>query len=580
MRRVPRLVLWALAGLVAIVMVSMVVDASVYAGKVHKGVTVAGCDLSGLDSEQAKAALAEYIDGAKDRSVTLVHEDKVWELSPDSIGLAIDLDAAVSAAIGATRDANLVVDQARKLRLYFRATDMPLAGSVDQAKLDEWIDKVAAEIDRPAVNASVAVQGSSVEAIPARDGFTVDRPALAEQLVDALCRVGSTELPVPVIVDEAVIRADDCVSAIAQTEKMVSGPLTLTSLQESWTLSAAQIAQLIDFKTESIDGVSTLVPFMSAEKLAPTFKRLSVLMSPTPKDACFAGDDEKAWVVPAVPGRVLKPEETLEAINSAVMKTTERTAEIAVDLTEPDFTTEDAEALGISDLLSVRTTEWVGTKNRQNNVRITTEFIDQGGKRYLAPDEEFSFSDAVGPRTAERGYLLAPGIQPDGELDSELGGGICQVATTLFNSAFFAGLEITERRNHTIYISHYPQGRDAAVTTDEVDLRFVNDTDHYIWIKGESNGIRTTFWIYGTSDGREVTFRNSGIYAQSSPPSLWTRVDPSLPPGKTVVVSEGQPYMKVKITRWTKWPDGTVEEDVFLSVYPKRPKIVRVGPDT
>jgi vancomycin resistance protein YoaR len=301
-------------------------------------------------------------------------------------------------------------------------------------------------------------------------------------------------------------------------------------------------------------------------------------MSTTPVDAYFEGDDEKAWVVPSVPGRVLKQAETAEVLTAAALQTSGRTAEAVVTAREADFTTEEAEAMGIKDCLSVRTTEWIGTRNRQNNVRITTEFINKEGKHYLAPGEEFSFIETVGERTEERGYKMAPGIQPNGQLDDVFGGGICQVATTLFNSAFFAGLKITERRNHTIYISHYPEGRDAAVAGDEVDLKFVNDTDHYIWIRGESDGIETTFWIYGTNDGRKVTFKNSGIMNEGAAPPVEIWSDPSLAPGVTVVKSPGQSYKMIVVTRWITWPDGKVTEEKFTSKYPQRPVIIYAGP--
>jgi vancomycin resistance protein YoaR len=577
-RRTLLVLLWVFFGLAFLVVSSMLIDAVVYANKIHAGVSISGQGMGGLGRDEATAALAKYVDDAQSRAVTLVGEKKTWSVTPASIGAQIDIAATVAAAMGATRDSNLFADQAQKLRLYFGGRDIPLVATVDQAKLDSLIIEVATALDRPAVDAGVSIQGQVIKEIPAQDGLTVDRKALGEQLIQAVSRLESTDLTVPVAVDKPEILAQGSATALTQTKTMVSGPLTLTSVGQKWTFTAAQVAQWIDFRTEVKDGVKTLTPYISAQKLAPTFERLSKEMPTTPVDARIEGDDTKAWVVPAVPGRVLKPEETAAALDAAALKTTGRTAEAVATLTEPEFTTAEAEAMGIKDLLAVRTTEFVGTKNRQNNVRVAVAAIDGEGKRYFAPGEEFSFIKVVGPRSPEQGYKEAFGIQPNGDLDGELGGGICQVATTLFNSVFFAGLKVTERRNHTMYITHYPQGRDAAVTTDEVDLRFVNDTDHHIWIKGESDGITTTFWIYGTSDGREVTFRNSGIYNQGAQPNTWKRVDPSLPTGKTVIVSAGQPRMTIKVTRWITWPDGTKKEDVFVSNYPARPKIVRVGP--
>ena len=130
--------------------------------------------------------------------------------------------------------------------------------------------------------------------------------------------------------------------------------------------------------------------------------------------------------------------------------------------TEPELTTEEAEARGIKDLLASYTTApYAGSANRQVNVRITTEYASNV---MLAPGDVYNFDKQIGPRTAARGYKTAPGIVGPGKLEDVFGGGICQVSTTLFNAVFFAGLEVVERHNHSIYIDHYPKGRDATVT--------------------------------------------------------------------------------------------------------------------
>ena len=564
-------------------MLFILVDAGVYSNEIHAGLTISGQNMSGLTRDEASAALTKYVNEARDRSITLVSKEKTWEVLPESIGVEIDVAGAVSAAMGVTRDSNLFVDLARKLKLYFGGRDIPLGGTVNDANLDAVLDQVAAEIDVPAVDAAVAIEGIAVKEIEAQDGLTVDRDALRDQLTQVLLTLHSTEVPVPIVVDKPDVEADDNAAALTQTKTMVSAPLTLASGEQSWTFSAGQVATFIDFKSEDNNGVSTLVPYISAEKMAEKLERLSELVATPPVDAHFDGDDEKAWVVPAVAGMELDPEETVEALNAAALKSSGRTAQAVVTRKEAEFTTEEAEAMGIKDLLSQRSTSWVGVLNRQHNVRLTTEFVNMDGKCYLAPGEEFSFIETVGPRNKERGYKMAPGIIPDGSLDEVYGGGICQVSTTLFNAVFFAGLDVTERRNHTIFISHYPEGRDATISGQgryAVDLKFVNDTDHYIWIKGESDGIETTFSIYGTDDGREVTFRDSGILNEGPPPAVVTTLDPSLGVGTTVTVSPGQAYKVVIVTRWITWPDGTKNEEKFTSIYPARSMIARVGTAT
>ena len=192
--------------------------------------------------------------------------------------------------------------------------------------------------------------------------------------------------------------------------------------------------------------------------------------------------------------------------------------------------------MGIKDKLSSVTTKYNCPANRRTNVRITTEYATNV---FLAPGEEYDFDKRIGPRTPQRGYKLAPGIGENKKMVMVYGGGICQVSTTMFNAVFFAGLEVTERWNHSLYIDHYPLGRDATVTDSGKNLRFVNDTGHYIWITGTSDGVSTTITIYGTDEGRKVTQKTRG---------------------------RGGSY--VEVTRKVTLPDGSIiHDDKFVSTW-------------
>ena len=164
---------------------------------------------------------------------------------------------------------------------------------------------------------------------------------------------------------------------------------------------------------------------------------------------------------------------TAKIVDAAAGKAAGRSVEVAVATLEPDITTAEAQAETFTDQLSTFTTKYTGSANRQVNVRITTQYATNV---LLAPGQEYNFDKQIGPRTEARGYKLAPGIVGPNTLEDVLGGGICQVSTTMFNAVFFAGLKVTERHNHSIYINHYPKGRDATVTGGGKNLRFVNDT--------------------------------------------------------------------------------------------------------
>jgi vancomycin resistance protein YoaR len=558
----------------------MLIDAGMYNNKIHAGVTIEGQDMSGLTADEAAATLNRQINEASNKPITLVSDAKTWDVKPYEMGVKIDVSGAVSAAMEVTRESNVFVDMARKLNLYFNGMDIPLEGTVDTAAIDGTIEQLAAELDVPAVNAGLAINGVTVEVIEGQNGLAVDRDALRERFTEVLLTLHSTEITIPMISKEPDVQAEDNEKARSQAQTMISAPLTLKSGEQTWTFTPEEIASYLDFKSEDQNGVSTLVPYLSVEKMATKLGEITPLVGVAPIDASFDSDGKKAWVVPGTDGTTLDTEKTAEALNSAALKTSGRTVEAPITTKEADLTTAEAEAMGIKDLLaSYSTPKYTGTPNRQVNVRLTTEYATAGDAAFLAPGEEYNFLQTVGPRTKERGYLRAPGIVPGIAMEDVYGGGICQVSTTLFNAAFLAGLEITERRNHTIYIWHYPMGLDATATDEGANLRFVNSTDHYIWIKGKSDGIKTTFNIYGTDDGRKVTYTTSKWFNVWGPYPQ-TTLDPSLPAGVTAIADPGQTARMCKVTRTITWPDGRTQVDEFESNYKHRWTIIRVGTGT
>jgi vancomycin resistance protein YoaR len=371
------------------------------------------------------------------------------------------------------------------------------------------------------------------------NGQDVDTAVLGDQVESLFVSLQSGTVAVPLIVKKPDVEVEDNGVAEQLAQTMMSAPIILTSHDKTWTISPEQIASWLDLRAEYRNDVPSLIPYLAEGRMFPFLSTVGLEVKREPVDAGFKSVDGKPVVVPSVTGEVLDLTATANALNAAAAESTGRTVEVVVRVTEPEFTTADAEATTFADELSSYTTDYWGSTNRQVNVRLTTQYATDV---FLAPGEEYNFDDQVGPRTRERGYKLAPGITTvNGEkkLVMEYGGGICQVSTTMFNAVFFAGLQVTERHNHSLYISHYPKGRDATVTAGGKNLRFVNDTEHYVWIRGTSDGVTTTISIYGTSDGREVTYSTRGTAGSY-----------------------------VKVVREVTLPDGTViHDDTFVSVW-------------
>jgi len=531
-----------------------------------------------MTEEQAAAVLRQYVAEKQSTPIKVTNGTKTWTVMPADLGASVDVVATVGAAMEVTHESNFFGDLGRRIKLYFDHKDLPLAVSIDQAKLDSFLAGVAQEVNVEPISAGLAMQGTRVVVLGGRDGLSVDREALADEINSLLVSLKTGQVTLPVTVVDAEVQPKDSQAARDQATTMLSSSVTLTCGSNSWVVTPQQLAGYLEFTTEVKDGVLRAVPSLISSKMTSLLDQIAPSVAKDPIDATFASDGTKAWVVPAVPGETVDPEGTAKALQTAALRPSGRTIAVAVLETDPALTTAKAEAMGIKDRLGTYQTEpYQGTAARRVNVRLTTKYAENV---FLAPGQEYNFDSQVGPRTPERGYQKAPGIVGEGMMEDVYGGGICQVSTTLFNAVFEAGLEVLERNNHSLYISHYPSGRDATVAGPEKNFRFRNDTDHYIWIRGASDGVTTRFTIYGTSDGRKVQIKFSG-FSSGAARTEETIVDPSLAPGQTQVVRSGQSGRSCSVTRIVTMSDGTVLHDgpeEYSSYYPMMSKITKVGP--
>ena len=243
------------------------------------------------------------------------------------------------------------------------------------------------------------------------------------------------------------------------------------------------------------------------------------------------------------------------------------------DAAEPKRTTQDAKAMGITGVVGSYTTTYGGTEGRLHNVALVAKLIDGA---LVAPGARFSFNQTTGERNAAKGFEAAPVII-NGELESGIGGGVCQVSTTVFNAAFEAGLSIEKRTNHALYISHYPLGRDATVNYPDLDLVFRNDTDHWLLLRTFVGTGSLTVNLYGTPPGRRVETDTTPLVTEGKVP--WKRIDDAaMFKGEKIVEQYGTPPRSTSVRRRVFAPDGTLMYDTtWRSYYVGEPTVVRIG---
>ena len=231
-------------------------------------------------------------------------------------------------------------------------------------------------------------------------------------------------------------------------------------------------------------------------------------------------------VIPDRPGYVLDVPRSAHAVLLAALVTepTLRSAKLIVERSDADRTTAEAKAMNIKGLVASYQTFYGGEANRIHNVQLVSHLVD---KHVIAPGETFSFNGTTGARTADKGFREAPVII-NGELQTGLGGGVCQVSTTVFNAAYEAGLPIVSRTNHALYISHYPQGRDATVNYPDTDLKFTNDTGHWLLLRTWVGSSSLTVALYGTPVHRRVVSDVAPLVV-TGPPPVKKVTDPTPP---------------------------------------------------
>jgi vancomycin resistance protein YoaR len=563
------------AFLVLVIAVAGVVLGLVFAGSpttIADGVRVDGVDIGGLRVSQARDLLEGKAAALSSRPVVFTGGGRRFAIRPAELGVQSDWVAAVD-------DAKRQGSGFAPLRGYKRlgvdvfGADVTPSTSVLTGALQYELTRIAAKVDRVPKNASLTFRGSQIVLVPARTGVRLDRVAAATLIVHQLATLARTAQPVqlPTLVAVPRVRAAALRAAARQVRVALSAPVQLVVGSEHLVLTPAQLAPLLALPSGGSSALAIGGPAADA-----WLRRLGTRVQKPPKDATFVVDGSSVRIVHDRPGVRLDAVRAANVVLAAALRRlpSRRVAQLPVETAPAQVTEASARAMGITGLVSTFTTVYGGVPNRIHNVQLVARLVDD---KLIAPGTEFSFNKTTGERTAAKGFLVAPVIV-NGEVTTGLGGGVCQVSTTVFNAAFEAGLKITDRTNHALYISHYPQGRDATVDYPDVDLRFVNDTGHWLLLRTFVGSSSLTVSLYGTPTGRRVESTTAPLVVHGKVQVKKT-VDPTLKPGEQVIDDPGEPAMTTSVTRDVYAKNGKLlYHDVFYSSYRAAPELLRVGP--
>jgi len=533
-----------------------------------EGATIAGMDVGGLTSPQAISALERRYEVLKTTPAIFTAGPREWGIRPNEMILAVDWAAAVEAA-RRQGDGFAPVRGLRRLGARFFGADVTPRAQVSSAVLAHKLDVLSGRIDRPQRSASIRLRGLQPEVVRGSTGRQLDRQATARLIVASLVSLNRSPAALPIGISQPDVTAAELSPALAQVRTALSGPVRLTRGPTRWRLPRWRIAKMLQLPKEGETAVT-----IGGSGANEFFRRFRSSVDHEAADAAFVVmPSDRVTVRPAQPGWELDVDAARRAILAAALSPTDRTAKLVVERSQPELTTREARAMGITGRVAGYTTYYGGEPNRIHNVQLVASMVDGA---MIAPGSTFSFNGTTGERSPDRGFREAPVII-NGELQNGIGGGVCQVSTTVFNAAYEAGLPIESRTNHALYISHYPQGRDATVNYPDIDLRFRNDTGRWLLLRTFVGSSALTVKLYGTPQNRRVETETAPLEVTGAPGAKRTP-DANLWTGVQVVDDAGEPSRRTSVTRRVYSPQGKLlSETTWTSWYRSEPKLIRYG---
>lgn len=548
---------WIAGGVFGLLVVIYGVDLLVSQGSVPRGVTVAGVDVGGMDRDAAEQELRGQIEPRLTRPLAVTAGDVQGTLSPTAAGLGLDWPKTLDEA-GAQP-----LNPFTRLASLFSSREVGVVSHADEAKLAAALDGLRGQVDREPAEGTVKFEGVNPVAVPPKPGQKLDVGAAKAAVVEKWASGGTLALPVtatPVRTTPEGVQA-----ALDQFARpAVSGPLVVKGDGKNATVKPEAIAAALSFEPAEGGG---LTPKIDNAKIAEAAGPQLKSTEKEGKEATIVFEGGKPTVDPSTDGRTIDWDPSLKPLPEVLKKTDGREVPAIYKDAPAKVTTEQANQLGVKEVVGEFTTGGFAADSG-TNIRVVAQKVSGA---IVKPGETFSLNGFTGPRGKPQGYVEA-GVIKDGAPGREVGGGISQFATTLYNASYFAGMKDAGHKEHSYYISRYPAAREATVFQNPngssvIDLKFTNDSATGIAIQAIWSPSSITVKLWGTK--RYTVESIPGGRSNPSDPQ------PKAGPAENCHASNGAPGFTTTDTRVLK--DAASGREVSRSTrtvhYNPQPKI-------
>ena len=591
-----RLPILAISGVVLLVgaLAALVIAFQMrYSNLMMPGMSAYGINLSGMTREEATAALEDQFRYGDDAVFTFRYGEQFWQMTAAELGITFDVEATINEAYHAGRNSDTLSNLVSQASIWLNGRSATPIVRFDQNTTVVHLEQIATELNRPPQNATIAINGTTVTTTPGEMGRALDILGTLSRLQEAVLSL-NTGAEISLVVSEAAPVIWDAEAAAQKVRAALTGPITLVADNPAggtlgpWTATVDQIRAVLELKLVTADdGKQSYDVDVNTEAFRGFLETLAPGLIGLPQDARFNFEENSGQLVPikaSVNGRALDVDGTLLRLKEDIFNPTNRIVPLVFTYTLPRYSDNTTAAeLGITQIVAEATTYYAGsTKNRKDNIIQAASRFDG---LIIAPGEEFSFNTHLGDISPETGFVQGK-IIFGGKTIEGVGGGVCQVSTTVFRAALKAGFPITERNSHGYRVGFYEQngsspGLDAAIFQPTADFRFVNDTPYHLLIESSvfpaNDSIQLRF--YSTNPGRQVVLEGPVIRdIVVAKPTVFVS-NPEVAPGQQLYVDWAAEGADVTCTRKILDANGNeIRTDTIYTHYLPWAAVVQVAP--
>ncbi len=555
-----------------------------FTGRVYPGVTAGGTGIQSLSQLETEAALAMVYSYPTEGRVELVDGQRSWVVSPAELGLVMDVPGMARQAVEVGRTGRLTQNLLTQIGIWFNPVSVEPVLILDQRAADDVLRRIAGEIYEPAVEATVLIEDLEARPVPGVVGRQLNIEAAHALLLEPLQEFENATILLPV--EDIQPHVMDAGDAAAIVNSLLGQPFTVSVGGDSTELKPEELATMLTFSVEGDEDPSLQIRLNPSPFSTYVLRKGFPYENPAENARFIFNDDTRELDLkdPAVEGRKLDIDATRAAFEEA-LNAGEHSAAIVFAIELPrvgDNAT--AEELGITELVSMQSTYFGGSNSARIQNIITSSQAFHG--LLVPPGGILSMAEILGDISLDTGYAEAWIIFGDRTIKG-VGGGVCQVSTTLFRTAFYGGYPIVERWPHAYRVGYYEQGPgspgpglDASVFVPTVDFRFVNDRPDWLLLEAYVYGTQLLWKFYSTADGRSVEVSPPQISNEVEAEEPLYKENPDLKKGEIKQVDWEADGMDVSVNR-TVYRDGEeLFSDVIRSKYQPWRAIYEYGPET